>query len=327
MIFLLTMTIIEWAGLKVNYLSKNRKWSGFTTYSHSFNDEVEGEGQAFSIENSYNTRTLSFSTKLNTVGKNYLTDIGFVPRISNFNALDNTIIREGYTQFFQDLSINYFPKNQSRIQTFRPANASVSVFMDEKGEVFETNYFYNTALFFANQMSAYINVYHDDIKLKYAFDPLRNDNLILPGNYKNSAIRAGFNSDYTRSFYGSVNLQFGQFYEGDRTRFGLVAGYRLLPLLSIELNYEHNSLSFDDIGNQNLHLLGFTTELFFSTRLNWTTYIQLNEQINNFNINSRLQWEYKPLSFIYLVFSDNYTKSFSHKNWGVSLKINRRLNF
>lgn len=315
------------AGAKGGYLSKNRKWSGFSTYSHSFNHDIKNDNQAFSIENNYNTRTLSFTTKLNTVGKNYLTEVGFVPRINNFDALNNEVIRESYTQVFQSLMLTHFPKKSKSIQTYRPLNADVNVYIDEKGEVFETNYFYNTALFFANQTSTYINFYHDDIRLKYAFDPFRNEQYIQAGEYKNTAIRMGYNSDYTKNIYGSANVQWGRFYEGDRSRLGLNVGFRFLPLINIELNYEYNNLSFDELGQQQLHLFGLVTEFFFSNKLNWTTYVQYNEQIDNFNINSRIQWEFKPLSFVYLVFSDNYSEELQHKDWGLSVKVNRRLNF
>jgi len=315
------------AGLKGNYLSKNRKWSGFGGYSQSFTDGLQGETHAFSFENNYNTRTLTFGTKLNAVGKNYFTDIGFVPRLDNYDALNNRVIREGYTQLSQNLLINRFPKNQNTIQSYRLINANIDLYWDEQGEHYETNYFYNTALYFASQVSTYLNVYHDDVTLKYAFDPLRNGNLILPGQYKNTAVRMGLNSDYTRHVYGSVNLQWGSFYEGRRTRFGANFGYRFLPLLSLQLNYEYNTLSFEELGDQNLHLFGVSAEVFFSNKLNWTTYVQYNQQIDNFNINSRLQWEYKPLSFVYLVFADNYSESLRHKDWGFTLKVNRRLNF
>ena len=300
---------------------------GFGTYSNSFNDGVTGKSHAIALENNYNTRTVSFSTKINTVGKNYFTDIGFVPRLRNYDALSQTFIREGYTRFYQDLVINHFPKNQKTIQTYRILSAEVNAYLDESGDVFETNYYYNTALFFTNQMSVYLNLYHDDVELKYAFDPLRNDYLILPGAYQNSAARFGINSDYTRNFYGSVNFQTGSFYGGERQRFGMRTGYRILPLLNLELNYEYNALSFGERGNQGLHLLGLSTEVFFNNRLNWTTYVQYNEQADNLNINSRLQWEYRPLSFVYLVFSDNYSELVGRKNWGITLKVNRRFNF
>jgi len=314
-------------GLKMNYLSKNRKWSGFTSYSHSFNDNINGEAGAFTIENNYNTRTLAFSTKVNTVGKNYLTDIGFVPRLNNFDALTATIFKEGYTEIYQSISFNKFPENQNCIQSIRPLRAELNTFFDEDLNRFETNIFANSAMFFANQMSVYINGYFDDLKLKYAFDPLRNDKLILPGRYRNASVRVGYNSDYTRDVFGSINFQAGSFFEGNRIRFESNLGYRFLPILTLELNYEYNQLQFDELGNQGLHLLGFTKEIFFNNKLNWTTYVQYNQQADNLNINSRLQWEYKPLSFIYFVYSDNYSEFLGHKDWGISLKINRRLNF
>ena len=183
-------------------------------------------------------------------------------------GLTQTVIRERYTQLSQSLGVNYFPENQRTIQTYRPVNASIDMYWDEEGELFEKNYYYNTALFFSNQMSAYINLYYDDINLKYAFDPLRNGSLILPDTYKNTAMRIGFNSDYTRNFYGSVNFQTGTFYSGNRKRFATNFGYRFLPLLNLELNYEYNVLSFDELGDQNLQLVGLTTEVFFSNRFN-----------------------------------------------------------
>lgn len=315
------------AGVKGNYLSKNRRWSGFAGYNQSFTNGLGGDNRAFTIENNYNTRTLTFGTKVSSVGKNFFTDIGFVPRLNNYDALNKVLIREGYQQFSQNLLINHFPKNQKIIQTYRLVNANVDLYWDEQGKLYEKNYFYNTAVFFANQMSTYLNLYHDEVQLKYAFDPLRNGNLILPGTYQNTAVRLGLNSDYTRNLYGSVNLQIGSFYQGDRTRFATNLGYRFLPLLSLQLNYEYNTLAFAELGNQNLHLFGISAEVFFSNQLNWTTYIQYNQQIDNFNINSRLQWEYKPLSFVYLVFADNYSEALQHKDWGITLKINRRLNF
>ncbi|MEO1713048.1 MAG: hypothetical protein AAFU60_06910, partial [Bacteroidota bacterium] len=315
------------AGVKTNYLSTNRRWSGFAGYSHSFNPNSDGQGQAFSLENNYNTRTLSFSTKLNSVGRNYLTDIGFVPRIYNFDALTGETIRSGYTQLSQSILLNIFPEKQKPIQTYRVANASVDAYWDESGDLFEVNYFFNTALFFSNLMSTYVNFYHDQIDLPFAFDPLRNEAFILPGRYGNSALRVGFNSDYTQQVYGSVNYQWGTFYGGQRQRFATNGGIRFLPFLSLRINYEYNLLDFVDRGIQELHLFGITAEVFFNNKLNWTTYIQYNQQIDNFNINSRFQWEYQPLSFVYLVFSDNYSEAFAHKNWAISLKVNKRFNF
>ena len=41
-------------------------------------------------------------------------------------------------------------------------------------------------------------------------------------------------------------------------------------------------------------------------KLFFSTYVQYNNQADNLNINARFQWHYKPVSDIFLVYSDNY---------------------
>jgi hypothetical protein len=107
----------------------------------------------------------------------------------------------------------------------------------------------------------------------------------------------------------------------------LNAQYRLMPLARLQIRYERNGIDLKELGSETFHLARFTGEIFFSNRLNWTTYIQYNTQFDNFNVNSRLQWEYKPLSYIYLVISDNYNQDIVRKNWGVAFKMNYRFDF
>ncbi len=93
-----------------------------------------------------------------------------------------------------------------------------------------------------------------------------------------------------------------------------------MPLARLWLRYERNGIDLKELGSDTFHLARFTGEIFFSNRLNWTTYVQYNTQFDNFNINSRLQWEYKPLPYIYLVVSDDYNQDIVHKNWGIAFK-------
>ena len=66
----------------------------------------------------------------------------------------------------------------------------------------------------------------------------------------------------------------------------------------------------------------------------WTTFVQYNTQAENFNINSRLQWRFAPMSDIFLVYTDNYLvqtddmtddfriESFAAKNRALVFKVN-----
>jgi len=62
----------------------------------------------------------------------------------------------------------------------------------------------------------------------------------------------------------------------------------------------------------------------------WKLPYQYNTQQDNFNINSRLQWRFAPMSDFFLVLTDNYaTAPFLqvNRNRAVVLKLNYWLTF
>jgi len=77
-------------------------------------------------------------------------------------------------------------------------------------------------------------------------------------------------------------------------------------------------------GNNNLILIAPKLEYNFTTKLFWTTFVQFNTQTNNFNINSRLQYRYKPMIDFFLVYTDNYFTDpmLKNKNRALIFKFN-----
>ncbi|MFT6962862.1 MAG: hypothetical protein ACJAWV_002595 [Flammeovirgaceae bacterium] len=53
-------------------------------------------------------------------------------------------------------------------------------------------------------------------------------------------------------------------------------------------------------------LIGSRLNVSFSKSLFLTAFLQYNRQSENFNLNARLQWRYKPVSDLYLVYTENY---------------------
>ena len=96
------------------------------------------------------------------------------------------------------------------------------------------------------------------------------------------------------------------------------------PLGNFSLNVSYNDVVFPEgFGNSRLLLIGPRAEFTFNRSLFWTTFLQYNTQSENFNVNSRLQWRFAPMSDVFLVFTDNMTTTdFSQKNWGIVLKMN-----
>jgi hypothetical protein len=77
-----------------------------------------------------------------------------------------------------------------------------------------------------------------------------------------------------------------------------------------------------------LFLISPRAEINFSNSIFWTTFFQYNTQADNININSRLQWRFKPMSDLFLVYTDNYYNSpfLKNKNRAFVFKLNYWLN-
>ncbi|PCI31194.1 MAG: hypothetical protein COB60_12500 [Flavobacteriaceae bacterium] len=314
-------------GLNLNYKSKNNKWMGLANIAESFTSELSGDTNFYNLGVWYNSLITAWSASIKKVDKNYNTDVGFVPRLYNYDATSETTIREGYTNANGRLSLTHFPTNSNAIDSYRYLLIINNSYWDEQGSLTQSSSTYNNRLWFKDRSTVSAFIKHEYEYLKYGFDPLQNGNSIMPGVYNYYRVGVGYNSVANKSFQYDLNFDYGGYYNGNRNRSSINVQYRLLPLARLQMRYEINVLDLKELGENTFHLARFTGEIFFSNRLNWTTYVQYNSQYNNFNINSRLQWEYKPLSYLYLVVSDDYTQDLVRNSWGIAYKMSYRFDF
>jgi len=314
-------------GVNLNFKSDNNKWIGLANYGKSFNDEISGDNDFYNAGIWYNKRGLAWNASIKNIGKNFITDVGFIPRLYNFDAINDVVVREGYTQTTVALEYERFYEKPKSLNNIRLINYENNNFFDEKGKLSQSRHYYNSAVFFKNLSAVYFVYTNDYINLKYGFDPLRNGNSLTPDTYRFGLLKVGYNSANNQKLRYRFNVQKGNYYNGKRTSGGLYLNYQLLPFANLEASYDINAIDLNELGRETFHLTRFTGEVFFNNRLNWTTYVQYNTQRDNFNINSRLQWEYKPLSYVYLVVTDNYNQDIMRKSWGIAFKMNYRFEF
>jgi hypothetical protein len=141
------------------------------------------------------------------------------------------------------------------------------------------------------------------------FDPSGTDGPELPDDteYTIDLIMMNYQSDERKKLFFDVSTRSGEYFNGYRLNLSGEASYRFQPIGVLSLNFTYNSIRLPDPYNDSdLILFGPKLDLTFTKNLFWTTFIQYNNQINNVNINSRLQWRYKPVSDLYLVYTDNY---------------------
>ena len=315
------------AGINVNFKSDNNKWIGLANFGKSFNDNITNKNNFYNLGVYYNRRGLEWNASVKKIDKNYITDVGFTPRLYNFDAINNITVREGYTQTTAGVEYQKFYEKSKSINSIRFLNYDNRMYFNENGAITQTSHFLNSAIFFKDLSAVYYVVNYDEVDLKYGFDPLRNGNALLPGNYNFGVLKVGYNSANNQKFRYRFNVQKGTYYGGKRATAGAYLNYQLLPFANLELTYDINKIDLNALGKETFHLTRFTGQVFFSNRLNWTTYLQHNSQRDNFNVNSRLQWEYKPLSYVYLVVTDNFNQDFNRQNWGVAFKMNYRFDF
>lgn len=314
------------AGLEFDYNNLKGTWGGWASYHHSFKEGITTDNNYLDAGVSYNGRHLSAVVDMSNVGTNFYTDMGYVQRMNNYDAVRDTSIRVGFKHVFNNIQYKLFPKkgivNTYSLQlnnyiVFNPDNS-----LNERSQEVDYNVqFKNTGMLF-------VFVSTDETNL--LFPTSFTDAKPLPkGNYLYNQAGFGYQSDFRKPISVFVRLAGGSFYNGDYQGVRTTINFRKQPHINLSLQLDYNKLRFPDIyGSNELFLIAPKIEINFTTNVFWTTFMQYNTQANNFNINSRLQYRYKPMSDLFLVYTDNYYTDplFRNKNRAIVFKLNYWLN-
>jgi len=309
------------AGVTFEYSNTAGTFSSWTDIHKSFKATMNDDDIYATTGFMTNRKHWSYITLIGSLGKNYYTDMGFVQGIDNYDAIRDTTIRIGFKNLFNSLSYRVFPENGPigkmvlKIESFatlHPDN-SINQADNKMGPDFQ---FKNTSIFSLDLKNTIVN-------LKYPIS--FTDGVPLPvGNYVFNQIQIKYISDLRKSFGIESMLNIGQFYNGEVKGISMGITYRNQPHFNLLLSAQFNNIVFPNpYGSTNLVLIQPRVEWNFSTKLFWSTFVQYNTQSNNFNINSRLQYRFKPMSDFFLVYTDNYFTDplFKNKNRAVIFKF------
>jgi hypothetical protein len=316
------------AGLEYNFSDKAGKWNAWSGFHRSFKPTIDNQDIYVDLGMMYATKTFEAVVDYSDVANSFYTDMGFINRIESYDALLDSSFRNGFRQLFNSFSYRFYPKegpfNQHRIQL-----ENFTVF-NRDGSLNETLHTLGYQMLLRNTSSFSFNLAYSKNNLPYytrftddTYQPLPPDEY----SYMQADLRYG--SDTRKKFVYGGSVRYGGFYNGTLFQTALSVTWRVQPWGNFSLQFENSQLEFpDDYGSTNLVLVAPRIEINFSNNLFWTTFIQFNNQNNNFNINSRLQWRYKPMSDIFLVYTDNYFTDplFKNKNRAIIFKMNYWLN-
>ncbi len=303
------------AGLDYNLASSDNRWNGKAFYHQGFSPEGSKGQFAQGTRLEYRVRPFSVSWQHQWVGANYRPEVGFVPRRNFFNINPNV-------QAF------FYPRNNWLNQYVIGFDAAV-LWTPEYGRTDHSyTVYWDAELNNSSNLSAGIS--HEYTYLLEPFDPSRSGAVPLPANqgYGYTSFGLFYQSDQRPKFSYRLTPSVGQFFNGYRYEMSGALNYRYQPFGFIALNINYSYIDLPaPYASTGLLLVGPRIDLTLTRSLFITTFIQYNDQIDNVNINARLQWRFAPVSDFFLVYTDNYAGAdFSVKNRAIVAKFTYWLN-
>jgi hypothetical protein len=286
-------------GAEYNLASSSNAWTGKALYLKSVSSGTQSGGSVFAGNLQYFTRRWLINGQVESVGERYSAEVGYVPR-------------RGYRRALGTAGHTFLPSG-GPILSHGPSITS-SNFFDIHGRMADydqtaayTVTFRDQSVFTTSAVMAYV-------RLLQPFDPTNTGKAKLEtgtihrANYwttkyaskQQSVFRYGFQTTYGGYYAG-----------GTRTNLTGTLGYRFQPYVSLSGEASYTDIRLrEPWGRNTFWLVGPRFDVTLTNTLYFTTFVQYNEQQKNMNVNTRVQWRYKPASDIFLVWTDNYMPNY-----------------
>jgi len=303
-------------GIDYNLLSPDNKWVGKAFVHKVFAENETKDSWAHGVRLEYRVRKYRARWRHAYVGENYDPQVGFVRR-KNFVR-----IAPEFGLFFYPGKgpINNFEVSVETDFLFKPGfgRSDHNVSLRWRGT------FKDNARFRASLQHRYTYLFDE-------FDPTHSDDGIpLPDSseYNDVSLSMSYSSDQRNKIGFRLNSTVGEFFDGFRASIGGNASYRFQPYGSVGVNFNVNYIALQEPHpTVTLYLIGPRVDLTFTKKLFFSALVQYNSQIENVNINARLQWRFKPVSDFFLVYTDNYgTDGLGIRNRSIVAKVTYWLN-
>lgn len=302
-------------GVDYNLATVDNKWEG-DFYYHRSADPGQSSDQKYATGAFLRYRTPEFGLRgnINSVGENHNAEVGFIPR-------------KGVTNYGIGTEYNFF--TDGRIQRHGPQLNFGGVVTNE-WEHLDNNARLEYQFSFLNSAYMEVSGSYEHVTLTRPFDPSGGDGkeLLEGTEYRYMRYRFFYRSDRRKNFIYSLSINNGEFFNGKRFSAGSEITFRLPPILQIQMNIDYNRVTLpNEFNDSELLLLGPRIDVTLSNKVFFTTFVQYNTQADNLGHNSRFQWRFKPVSDLFIVYTDNYvTPSFTTRNRAIVVKLNYWLN-
>ncbi len=314
-------------GVEYNYISSAGYWTAHGYLHYARTQERLKDAFAFGVKGRYNKKSINIFAGIDAVGENYITDMGFVPRLYFQNEEDEWV-RKNYIQYRFNGNYWFFTEEHPIVQRTGP-HFNFDVFTSKELNYQEHEFEIGWLVRMNNKSKIDLMYNQSNPILFYEFQLSGLDSTFLPGNYPQHQFIATYSTAKNKIFSSDFEIAYGSRFLGKQFSFESDMNFRFNEKFSLGLFFSQRNL-FDfpeEYGVGSLTLLSPKVEFSFTDKIFWTTFLQYNTQKSNFNINSRFQWRFQPMSDIFFVVTNNYDTDIifqgeSIRNWSAVLKIN-----
>ena len=282
-------------GAEYNLASANNVWTGKAIILKSFSPGQLNNNLTQAANLQYASRHWTLSGQQEYVGRNYSAEVGYVPR-SNYIKLNPLA------------SYLFFPK-KGVVLSHGPRFTGTYFFTPSMKRTDNENIL--LYIFNLRDQSIFDGwVGNNYVELLQPFDPTNSskDSLAAGTRHRWKAFGLEYFSKPQRLLTYSVSTRFGGYYAGgNRNSITADIGYRFQPYVGITMSAAYNRIELPQPWNtMEFWLIGPRIDVTFTNKLFLTTFVQYNNQQKNLNLNTRFQWRYRPVSDLFLVYTDNY---------------------
>ncbi|MBR9853081.1 MAG: carbohydrate binding family 9 domain-containing protein [Algicola sp.] len=313
-------------GGEFTFISKKGNLNTTIKYHGSVTDSKE-KGSYFGINGGYSTRRFRAGWTLDVLGKDYRADVGFTPRLFNYDAEAESVVRKGYIFVNPFVTYKFFSKEEQSKLIFQGFRFYHNMFFNPDGSLNERDNNLAYDIFFKNTSRFTLMGTNNEVNLNVPTNFLGTEFDNLPvANYGFWNGIVSYSSDVRRKFTHTTSLTYGEFYNGNRFSSSLSGSIRFSYWANMGVTYDYNNISLpENYGNRNFHLLRIRAAISFTNNLFFNNVVQYNTQSQNFSVFSKLQWRYAPLSDAFLIYNQNNdTNGFDLTNRSIILKLTYR---
>ncbi|HYI77465.1 MAG TPA: DUF5916 domain-containing protein [Chryseolinea sp.] len=283
-------------GVEYNLASPDNTWTGKAFTNFSWVNDIDKPENAHGLLLSRNTVKSSAYVGYTSASESFNPDMGFVPR-------------RNFKNFYTEMDIKLYPKNPESKFNFIAPIGHFDIYLDSLERKTDHQLRYGFHITLKNTSYMYILGWHEHTKLTADFNPAQDDGPPLPAGsvYNYSAGSIYYQTDYRKNRFGSLWFKAGQYFNGTFAQFSINFNQKIQPWGTIGLNVDGNVIELPDPYSSNtIFAIGPKAEISFSRSLFVNTIVQYNSQNKNVGIYARLQWRFRPLSDLFIIYTNNH---------------------